>query len=153
MPGWPAGEADAPVAGDQHIGWHVARDHAAGGDHAAVADGDAGQHDGAAADPHIVADADGSRQFQPRPAGLRVQRMQRGVELRRRRHLQVVADLDGRAIQEHAVIIDEGALPEADVRPIVAGESGKTTAPSPPEPSSSPSSATRPASSAGSVRL
>ena len=69
-----------------------------------------GKHDRAAADPHAVADADRPGVFEPGGAGPPIERMGRRVELHRRAHLQIVADLDRRAVEKHAVVVDEGAL-------------------------------------------
>src|SRR5215469_12054305 len=103
------------VAGRQAEGSQIAGDDAARTDDTPVTDRNPGQHDRSAADPHATADADRPRVFEPGGAGGAVERMRRGIELNRRRHLQVVADLYRRAIEEDAIVIDETAMPETDV--------------------------------------
>ena len=98
------------------------RDDAAGADDAAVADRDPGKHDRAAADPDAVADADRPGVFEPGGAGRAIERVGRRVELHRRPHLQIVADLDRRAVEKDAVVVDEGLAPDADLVAIIAGE-------------------------------
>src|SRR5689334_9692796 len=101
--------ADDPrrVAGGDRTGGHVAGHDAPGADHAAVADRHPRQHDRTAAKPDSVADADRTGGFPPGDAQLAFERVGPGIELHRRAHLQIVADLDRRAIEKDAVVVDE----------------------------------------------
>ena len=101
---------------------HVVHDDGPCAYHAAVSDGHAGKNDGAASNPHIVADADRPGIFQTGSPHLRFERMRRGVHLHRRSHLKVVPDLDQRAIEKNAIEIDEGMYPQPNVIAIITGE-------------------------------
>src|SRR5580692_1531266 len=94
--------------------------HAAGADDTAIADRDARQHDRATTNPHATADVNWLGEFQPGDALCAVERVRRGVELHRRRHLQIIADLNRRAIEKDAVVIDKAAVPETDIVAVIA---------------------------------
>src|SRR6185312_12002562 len=100
----------------------VAGDDAAGADDAAVADRHAGEDYRAAADPYAAADADRPRHLPSGDALGAVEWVGGRVELNRRTHLQIVADLDRRAVEEDAVEVDKGAVADPDVGPVVASE-------------------------------
>src|SRR3954464_1147635 len=112
------------IAGRNTAGRQIVRDDAAGPDGAPVADRDPRQYDRPAADPHAVADADRLGALEPGGAGRAIERMGRRVKLHRRAHLKIIADLDRRAVEEHAVVVDEGALPDADIIAVIAGKPG-----------------------------
>src|SRR5215475_6089376 len=69
------------VSGDGLPGGDVPGHHAACADHRAVADGDAGQDDGTAADPDIAAYAHRAAEFEPRAPRVGIARMIRGINL------------------------------------------------------------------------
>src|SRR4051812_20019969 len=95
------------IAGRNTAGRQIARDDAAGPEDAPVADHDPRQYDRPSADPHAIADADRLGVFEPGGAGRAIGRMGRRVKLHRRPHLQIVADLDRRAVEKHAIVVDE----------------------------------------------
>src|SRR5437773_4775340 len=83
------GRPDSLAMGPGRIASHglaladIPRHHAAGPDHRTVADGDAGQDDGPAADPDIAADAHWPSKFQSLASRLRVPGMVGGIDLHR----------------------------------------------------------------------
>src|SRR6185437_14392324 len=100
----------------------VAYHNAACADDAAVADGHARKNDRASPDPLIVSDADRASIFQAGSPYIRLKRMRRGVQLYRRTHLQIISDLDRRAVEKHAVEVDEGVPSELNVVAIITEE-------------------------------
>ena len=107
---------------------------AACADDAAVADGYARKNDRAASDPHIVSDADRASIFQTGSPYVRLKWMGRGVDLHGRSHLEIVPDLDRRAVKKYAVELMK-AFVRADVVAVIT-QNGLMIVPSPTEPRS-----------------
>ena len=111
-PGWDAAH--------DNIGRDIAGHDRPGGDHRAVADGDAGDDGRVGADPDILADGDGSRDQDMALTGVLVV-VERGQD-------DVVADQgavtdhDAALILEPAAGVDEYVLPDADVFAIIGVE-------------------------------
>src|SRR6267154_1520838 len=80
------------VSCNRHARADVACHHAAGTDHRTIADGHAGQDDGAAADPDIAADPDRTPEFEALAPRNGIAGMIGGVDLHRRSDLGAVAD-------------------------------------------------------------
>src|SRR5581483_9208800 len=99
---------------------HVARDDAAGADDRIVANRDARQDDGSAADPDVVADSHRLPVLQPLAADGRIARMIRRVDLDAWSDLAQRADLDAGHVEQDAVVVEERAAARVDVESIVA---------------------------------
>src|SRR5882672_8748644 len=80
------------VSCNRHARADVACHHAAGTDHRTIADGHAGQDDGAAADPDIAADPDRTPEFETLAPRNGIAGMVGGVDLHRGSDLGAVAD-------------------------------------------------------------
>ena len=101
------------------------RHDAAGTNHGAIADRDAGADNRSAADPAVGTDGDGARMFAARAALEVMEWMMRGVDLYGGADECVVADADPAAVKEGATGIDVDIVAEADAVAVVAME-GRT---------------------------
>lgn len=110
------------VAGYGPAGGYVAGDDGAGADDGVVSYGDAGQDDGAATDPDVLADGDGPGAFKAGAAGVGVARMVCSVDLDGWANLGAVADVDGHDVEEDAVEVEEDVAAEVDVVAVVTEE-------------------------------
>lgn len=91
-------------------------------DHGPVADGDAGQDDGAATDPDVGADPHRAAEFETAGPCCGVARMVGRVDLDRGSDLGALADRDLNDIQDHAIEVQEHAIAEANIVAEVAKE-------------------------------
>lgn len=101
------------------------RHDAAGTNHGAIADRDAGADNRSAADPAVGADGDGARMLAARAALEIIQWVMGRVDLYGGADEGVVADADPSAVEEGAAGIDVDAVAEADAVAVVAVE-GRT---------------------------
>src|SRR5688500_2561174 len=95
------------IAHNNFARWDVTHHDAARANHALVAHCHARKNNGAASDPHIVADADRASILQARSPDLRFKWVRGGIDLYGRSHLEIISDLDGCAVEEDAVEVDE----------------------------------------------
>src|SRR6185369_7247235 len=93
----------------------IPRHHAAGADQRAVADRDAGQEDGAAADPDVAADSHRAAELQAGFSRIGVARVVGRVDLHGGPDLGAVADDDLDDVENDAIEVEEDAVAEADV--------------------------------------
>jgi hypothetical protein len=112
----------AGVSDGEHIRRQVAHDNAAGTYDSVVADAYARADDTRSAEPNIVTDSYGFRSLESAASRMRIERMERGIDVNPRPDLGVIADANGIAIQEDATVIDETPVPNVDVPPVVATE-------------------------------
>src|SRR5262245_17670420 len=119
-PGGSAGPRPGRVSGDGLPRGNVPGHHAAGADHRAVADGDAGQDDRTAADPDIAADAHGTAKLEPGTPRVGITRMVRSINLHGGADLGTIADRHLDDVKDDAIEVEEDAVAEADVVAIVA---------------------------------
>ena len=110
------------VTDREHARGDVFRDDGAGADDRVISDRDSGQHDHAAAEPHVVADRDGVSRFDPGPAGLVPERVERCEELALRADENVVADRDGGDVESGEAEVDFDVVAEVHVRAEVEEE-------------------------------
>ena len=110
----------ARVADRDHAGGDIARDHAARADDHVVPNGHPGQDADTAADPDVAADRDRAGGFPPAVAGFRVERVFRGVKAAVRRDHHIVAEGDGRGVENDKVVVGVKALADADIEAVVA---------------------------------
>jgi len=110
------------VAGDRSARRHVMRHDASGADNRVVADGDAREDDGAAADPDVTPDPDGSAAFEPLAPLRQIARMIGRVDLDGWTDLRPIPDGDLDHIEDHAIEVEERVRPQANVEAIVAME-------------------------------
>src|SRR5436305_7800099 len=109
-------------ADGNHAGRDVASHHRSGADHRVIADRHARTDDYPGPEPDVVADCD---RLAVLPAGATqvwVDRMRRRAQLDGWPELAVRADPDRRDVEEHAVIVDEGVLPDRDRPAVVAAK-------------------------------
>src|SRR6185503_20478684 len=107
------------IAGRENIFGNIARHDAAGTDHSARSNTDAGQDQRTAAHPHVGADLDRLAVLLLSAPG-RVERMQRSEDLHARTEQRVVADAHFAYVEHDAVEVEEHPRAELDVRAVVA---------------------------------
>ena len=110
------------VAGYYYVIGDVVGDYAVGTHYDAVADGHSGTHGDAAAQPAVVADADGQSGLNCLATFEVVVRVVGGQQLAVGTYERVVADGDAAAIEEYAVEVDDDPLAECDAFAVVAVE-------------------------------
>jgi hypothetical protein len=98
------------VSGHGFTGCDATGDHAASADYCTVADGNAGQENGAAADPDVAANLDGTAEFKAGAARFDVARMIGGVNLDRRPYLRAIANRHFDDVENDAVEVEEYAV-------------------------------------------
>jgi hypothetical protein len=103
------------ISGDGHAGADIPRDHAAGPDHRAVANGHAGQDNGAAPDPDVAADPHRTPEFDAAAPRLGIAGMIGGVDLRGGSDLRSIADGHFDDIKDDAIEVQENLIAEPDV--------------------------------------
>ena len=108
------------VADDGDAGWDVMGDYAAGSDDCVVADGDAGEDDGASTDPDVAADADWLAALEVGTASFGIAGMIGGVDLDGGTDLGAVAYLDKVDVEQNAVEVEKDTGAEMDVVAIIA---------------------------------
>jgi hypothetical protein len=116
--------ADHPrwIADDGGACRNVARHDAAGTDYRIVADGDPRKNHRSPANPDVPTDADGPPELQAAAPLRRIARVVGGVDLDRRSDLRPLADRDLHHVEDHAVEVEEGVGPQADVEAVIAVE-------------------------------
>ena len=108
------------IARCQRIIRNVARDHTAGSDDAAMADGHTRADDDSTAQPTVVADGDGISRLLVLTAKHIVLRMLGRVELAVGTDERVASDAYHATIEKRAVVVDEGTLSHHDAIAVVA---------------------------------
>src|SRR5216683_425329 len=103
------------ISGDGLACADIARDHAAGPDHRPVANGHAGQDNGAASDPDIAADPHRTPEFDAAAPGLGIAGMVGGVDLRGGSDLRSIADGHFDDIEDDAIEVQENLVTETDI--------------------------------------
>ncbi len=110
----------ARVPDGDAIGGDIFDDDASAADDGIVADGHARHDLRAAADPHVISDGDWGGGFAPPIAQLRVDGVLSGIESAIRTDEDVVAEGDGRAIENDGVVIGKEVVSEADIIAVIA---------------------------------
>src|SRR5260370_25476141 len=105
------------ISGDGQACADIARDHAAGPDHRPVANGHAGQDNGAAPDPDIAADPHRTPEFDAAAPRLGIAGMVGGVDLRGGSDLRSIADGHFDDIEEYAIEVSESLVAATDIVP------------------------------------
>lgn len=110
----------ARVSDGDAIGGDIFDDDASAADDGIVADRHARHDLRAAADPNVVSDCDGGGGFEPPIAQLRVDGVLRGIESANRTDEDVVAEGDGRAVENDGVVIGKEVVSDADIVAVIA---------------------------------
>jgi hypothetical protein len=108
------------IAKGYSTGRNVAGDHATRTDQRIVADAHTRQDDGAAADPDITANANGTAKLQSGGPPRRIAWMISRKDLDGRTDLRFVADADRDDVEDHAIEVQENTGAETDVEAIIA---------------------------------
>src|SRR4051794_20595345 len=109
----------------------VPNDDTACSDHRGVADRNPGADHGVTAYPYIASNVHGLRRFQATAPGLRMNRMQSGIDVHARTDLGIVSDVDEVAVKEHTAKIHKAVLTESDMHAVIAGKWGAQLHPTP----------------------
>lgn len=109
-------------AGGHHPGRDVVDDHAARSDDRAPADGDAAADHRVGADPDVFLQRDGRRRADALCALGRIHRVARAGQADARRDEGPRPDVDGRGVQDDAVVVDDRETVGVDVEAVIAVE-------------------------------
>ncbi len=107
------------VADGNGVGRKVSSDDGSGTDDRVLPDRDAGQHDDAAAEPHVVSDGDGLRGFPLLASGFGLDRVRGSQQLNVRADLNIVADGDAGDVECDKPVIGEAASANGDLVAVV----------------------------------
>src|SRR4051794_38412419 len=100
----------------------VPNDDTACSDHRVVPDSNPGADHAVTAYPYIASNVHGLRRFQSTAPGLRMNRMQSGIDVHARTDLRILSDVDEVAVKEHTAKIHKAVLTESDVHAVITGE-------------------------------
>ena len=102
--------------------WDVPNHDAACSDHRIVPDRNPGADHAVTAYPYIASNVHGLRGFQPTAPGLRISRMQSGIDVHARTDLGLLSDVNEVAVEEHTAKIHKAVLTDSDVHAVIARE-------------------------------
>jgi hypothetical protein len=100
----------------------VPNDDTACSDHRVVPDSNPGADHAVTAYPYIASNVHGLRRFQATAPGLRMTRMQSGIDVHARTDLRIRPDGYEVAVEEDTAKIHKAVLTDSDVHAVIAGE-------------------------------
>ena len=112
----------ARITDCQHIRGQVPDNNAPGAHDSVVADAHAGADHTRSPEPDVVTNDHGFCSLESTASRVRIERMQRRVNVNSRADLSVVADPNGIAVEEDATVINEAIAANVDIPSVVATE-------------------------------